>query len=73
MVQDTWWPWKRSIHSSSALSSWAMLEMKNETEAQTFTDLAYILFDQSVLSRSDQLENPIHFVTRLNARLSHFS
>jgi molecular chaperone HtpG len=43
---------------------------KNERGEQTFTDLAHILFDQSVLSRGDQLESPIRFVSRLNTLLS---
>jgi molecular chaperone HtpG len=49
-----------------------ILKMKNETDEHTFTDLAHILFDQSVLSRGDQLENPVRFVNRLNALLSQF-
>ena len=44
--------------------------MNTTTDTQTFTDLAHILFDQSILSRGDQLENPIRFVSRLNALLS---
>jgi molecular chaperone HtpG len=47
-------------------------KVKNETDEHTFTDLAHILFDQSVLSRGDQLENPIRFVNRLNTLLSQF-
>jgi molecular chaperone HtpG len=47
-----------------------LVKMKNEEDEQRFTDLAHILFDQSVLSRGDHLENPIRFVNRLNALLS---
>lgn len=50
-----------------------ILKVKNETDEQTFTDLAHILFDQSVLSRGDQLENPIRFVNRLSKLLAHVS
>jgi molecular chaperone HtpG len=49
-----------------------ILRVKNEVDTQTFTDLANILFDQSVLSRGDQLDNPIRFVNRLNTLLSHY-
>ena len=47
-----------------------IVKMKYEEDDQKFTDLAHILFDQSVLSCGDQLENPIRFVNRLNALLS---
>jgi molecular chaperone HtpG len=50
-----------------------ILKVKKETDEQTFTDLAHILFDQSVLSRGDQLENPIRFVNRLSKLLAHVS
>lgn len=35
-----------------------------------FTDWAHILYDQSVLSLGEQLENPVSFVKRLNSLLS---
>jgi molecular chaperone HtpG len=47
-----------------------ILRAKSEVNEQIFTDLAHILFDQSVISRGDQLESPIRFVTRLNTLLS---
>jgi molecular chaperone HtpG len=47
-----------------------ILKAKKEANEQIFTDLAHILFDQSVLSRGDQLESPIRFVARLNTLLS---
>jgi molecular chaperone HtpG len=45
-------------------------KMKEEPNEQKLRDLAYILYDQSVLSRGDQLENPIQFVNRLNLLLT---
>lgn len=47
-----------------------LIRMKNEGDEQKFSDLAHILFDQSILSRGDQLENPMRFVNRLNALLA---
>ena len=44
--------------------------MKNEVDEKRFTDWAHILFDQSVLSIGEQLENPISFVNRLNDLLA---
>jgi hypothetical protein len=44
-------------------------KIKDEQDQQRFNDLAALLYKQSVLSRSDQLENPICFVNRLNALL----
>jgi molecular chaperone HtpG len=43
-----------------------ILKMKNESEEQRFSDWSWILFDQSVLSLGEQLENPVRFVNRLN-------
>jgi molecular chaperone HtpG len=45
-------------------------KMKNEANEQRFTDWANVLFDQSVLSGGEQLENPAGFVNRLNNLLS---
>ncbi len=47
-----------------------ILKLKREGDEQKFADLAHILFDQSILSRGDQLENPIRFINRLNVLLS---
>ena len=44
--------------------------MKTEADEQRFTDWANVLFDQSVLSGGEQLENPAGFVNRLNNLLS---
>ncbi|QBD82182.1 molecular chaperone HtpG [Ktedonosporobacter rubrisoli] len=44
-------------------------KMKDEQDGQKFTDLALVLFDQSMLSRGEQLEDPIRFVNRLNTLL----
>ncbi len=42
----------------------------HEQDEQRFADWAAILYDQSVLSLGEQLENPVQFVTRLNSLLS---
>jgi len=47
-----------------------ILKMKNEGDEQRFSDWASILFDQSVLSLGEQLENPVSFVNRLNNLLT---
>jgi molecular chaperone HtpG len=39
-------------------------------DKKRFTDWAYILFDQSVLSAGEKLDNPVDFVNRLNELLS---
>jgi molecular chaperone HtpG len=44
--------------------------IKNETNEQRFADWAYVLFDQSVLSSGEQLDNPVSFVNRLNSLLT---
>jgi molecular chaperone HtpG len=44
--------------------------IKRETNEQLFTDWAYVLFDQSVLSSGEQLDNPVSFVNRLNSLLT---
>ncbi len=43
-----------------------ILKLKNEKDEQRFTDWAYILFDQAVLSGGEALENPASFVNRIN-------
>jgi molecular chaperone HtpG len=43
-----------------------ILKMKNESGEQRFSDWSWILFDQSVLSLGERLENPVRFVNRLN-------
>lgn len=45
-------------------------KMKDEKDEQQLSDLAHMLYDQSILSRGDQLENPIQFVNRLNTLLT---
>jgi len=45
----------------------------HEQDDQRFTDWASILYDQSVLSLGEQLENPVSFVNRLNSLLSQLS
>ena len=47
-----------------------ILKMKNESEEQRFSDWSWILFDQSILSLGEQLENPVGFVNRLNDLLA---
>ncbi len=47
-----------------------ILKMKNESDEQRFSDWSWILFDQSVLSLGEQLENPVKFVNRLNDLLA---
>jgi molecular chaperone HtpG len=42
----------------------------SEQDEQRFSDWASILYDQSVLSLGEQLENPVRFVNRLNSLLS---
>jgi molecular chaperone HtpG len=44
--------------------------IKSETDERLFTDWANVLFDQSVLSSGEQLENPVSFVNRLNSLLT---
>ncbi len=45
-------------------------KLLHEQDEQRFTDWAAILYDQSVLSLGEQLENPVRFVNRLNSLLS---
>jgi molecular chaperone HtpG len=45
-------------------------KLVHEEDEQRFTDWAHILYDQSILSLGEQLENPVRFVNRLNNLLS---
>ena len=45
-------------------------KMSNEADERRFSDWAYLLLDQSVLSSGEQLDDPISFVNRLNDLLS---
>jgi molecular chaperone HtpG len=47
-----------------------ILKMKSESDDQRFSDWSWILFDQSILSLGEQLENPVGFVNRLNDLLA---
>ncbi len=47
-----------------------ILKMKNESDEQRFSDWSWILFDQSILSLGEQLDNPVEFVNRLNDLLA---
>lgn len=48
-----------------------VLKIKNEADEQLFANWAHVLFDQSVLSGGEQLDNPVNFVSRLNELLTH--
>jgi len=48
-----------------------ILKMKNEGDEQRFLDWSWILFDQSILSLGEQLDNPVGFVNRLNDLLQN--
>jgi len=48
-----------------------VFKIKNESDDQRFADWAHVLFDQSVLSSGEQLDNPVNFVSRLNDLLTH--
>ena len=43
-----------------------VLRLKDEADEARFTDLAKVLFDQSMLAEGGQLEDPAGFVKRLN-------
>jgi molecular chaperone HtpG len=47
-----------------------IVKISGESDEQKFADWAAVLFDQSVLTLGEQLEDPIDFVNRLNALLS---
>ncbi|HEY5005976.1 MAG TPA: molecular chaperone HtpG, partial [Ktedonobacteraceae bacterium] len=46
-----------------------ILKLQHEEDEERFSNWAYVLYDQSVLSLGEQLENPISFVNRLNELL----
>ena len=48
-------------------------KLKEVQDEQRFSDWAYVLFDQSVLSAGEQLEDPVRFVNRLNDLLTQLS
>jgi molecular chaperone HtpG len=43
-----------------------VIRMEQESEEDTFVDLAKILFDQALLAEGGQLQDPAAFVQRLN-------
>ena len=43
-----------------------VVRLKDEADEDRFTDLAKVLFDQSMLAEGGQLEDPAGFVKRLN-------
>jgi len=47
-----------------------IMRLKDVVDEKRFTDWAYILFDQSVLSIGEKLDNPTDFVNRLNDLLA---
>ena len=47
-----------------------IMRLKDVADEKRFTDWAYILFDQSVLSIGEKLDNPTDFVNRLNDLLA---
>ncbi|MBA2393403.1 MAG: molecular chaperone HtpG [Ktedonobacteraceae bacterium] len=46
-----------------------ILKLQHEENEDKFSNWAYVLYDQSVLSLGEQLEDPISFVNRLNELL----
>ncbi len=48
-------------------------KLKEVQDGQRFSDWAFVLFDQSVLSAGEQLEDPVRFVNRLNDLLAQLS
>lgn len=48
-------------------------KLKEVQSEQRFSDWAFVLFDQSVLSTGEQLEDPVRFVNRLNDLLAQLS
>jgi len=47
-----------------------LLKLRNEGDEKRFADWAFVLFDQSVLSLGEKLDDPISFVNRLNDLLT---
>jgi molecular chaperone HtpG len=50
-----------------------VLKLKEVQDGQRFSDWAFVLFDQSVLSAGEQLEDPVRFVNRLNDLLAQLA
>ena len=48
-------------------------KLKEVQDEQRFGDWAFVLFDQSILSAGEQLEDPVRFVNRLNELLAQLS
>jgi len=47
-----------------------ILKLRDEGNEKRFADWAFVLFDQSVLSLGEKLDDPINFVNRLNGLLA---
>ncbi len=47
-----------------------ILKLSDEGDEKRFADWAFVLFDQSVLSLGEKLDDPINFVNRLNGLLA---
>ncbi|HAG99701.1 MAG TPA: molecular chaperone HtpG [Ktedonobacter sp.] len=47
-----------------------IVKLRDGQDEKRFTDWAYILFDQSILSAGEKLDNPVDFVNRLNELLA---
>jgi molecular chaperone HtpG len=47
-----------------------ILKLGDEGDEKRFADWAFVLFDQSVLSLGEKLDDPINFVNRLNGLLT---
>ena len=47
-----------------------ILKLRDEGDEKRFADWAFVLFDQSVLSLGEKLDDPINFVNRLNSLLT---
>lgn len=47
-----------------------IVKLRDGQDEKRFTDWAYILFDQSILSTGEKLDNPVDFVNRLNELLA---
>jgi len=50
-----------------------VLKLRDESNDSRFNDLAYILFDQAVLSEGGQLDDPASFVHKLNSLLQNLA
>ncbi len=47
-----------------------ILKLQNEQDEQRFSNWAYVLFDQSMLSMGETLDDPVQFVNRVNDLLA---